>query len=103
MRPIDADALKREITDSGEDCTIANYVRHVLRETLDNVPTIDAVPVVRCRDCRHKKLDGPSTCKGIVNEFYCDEKLEWRYQYEGEPDILDWFCADGEAKTNAAD
>ena len=45
MRLIDADALKREITDSGEDSTIANYVRHVLRETLDNVPTINAVPV----------------------------------------------------------
>lgn len=73
------------------------------REIVEQAPTVDAEPVVRCRDCRHKKLDGPSACKSIVNEFYCDEKLEWRYQYEGEPDILDWFCADGEAKTNEVD
>lgn len=51
---------------------------------------------VKCRECKHKKLDGPSTCKSIISEFYCDEKLGWIYQYEGEPDILDWFCADGE-------
>lgn len=51
---------------------------------------------VKCRECKHKKLYRPSTCKTIVYEFYCDERLEWRYQCEGEPDILDWFCADGE-------
>ena len=95
MRLIDADALKEAMNYNGGCGICFRYV--------DNADTIDAAPVVRCRDCRHKKLDGPSTCKGIVNEFYCDAKLEWRYQYEGEPDILDWFCADGEANTNAVD
>lgn len=93
MRLIDADELIKSTQHAG-------FIR---RSEIEAAPTVDAVPVVRCRDCRHKKLDGPSTCKGIVNEFYCDAKLEWRYQYEGEPDILDWFCADGEVKTNAAD
>lgn len=73
-----------------------NRTRRAAQRVIAQLPAVDAVPVVRCRECKHKKLDGPSTGKSIVNEFYCDEKLEWRYQYEGEPDILDWFCADGE-------
>lgn len=58
---------------------------------------------VKCRDCKHMKLNGPSTCKSIVNEFYCDERMEWKYQYDGEPNILDWFCASGEAKDGGED
>lgn len=94
MRPIDADALKREITDSGEDCTIANYVRHVLRETLDNVPTIDAVLVVRCGMCKHW-----TACESEEND--CD--IYGVCNQIGRLTIFDWFCADGEAKTNEAD
>lgn len=93
MRLIDADELIRMIR--GEKIASAT-TKVMMLDAVEKSPTVDAAPVVRCRDCRHKKLDGPSSCKSIVNEFYCDEKLEWRYQYEGEPDILDWFCADGE-------
>lgn len=86
MRLIDCDTLKREITDSGEDCTIANYVRHVLRQTLDNVPTIDAVPVVRCRMCKHwtacETEDNDCYIYGVCNQI-------------GRLTIFDWFCADG--------
>ena len=52
--------------------------------------------LVRCRNCKHKKLDSPSLNASIVIEFYCDARAEWHYQYEGEPDIMNWFCADGE-------
>ena len=58
MRLIDADALRDELLGKyafteEEDC-IAYYI--------DNAPTIDAVPVVRCKDCiyyhkRHVLLD----------------------------------------------
>lgn len=89
MRLIDADALKNDLTRFYDNVVTA-------KQLIDEQPTVNVAPVVRCRDCKHKKLDGPSTCKSIINEFYCDEKLGWRYQYEGEPDILDWFCADGE-------
>lgn len=73
-----------------------NRTRRAAQRVIAQLPTVDAALIVRCRDCKHKKLDGPSTCKSIINKFYCDEKLGWCYQYEGEPDILDWFCADGE-------
>ena len=44
MRLIDADALIDELGISDEDI--------VFEEMLDDAPTIDAVPVVRCKDCR---------------------------------------------------
>lgn len=42
-RLIDADKLKRFILENG----------YVYANTLDTFPTIDAVPVVRCKDCKH--------------------------------------------------
>lgn len=42
MRPIDADKLPLDI----------------MPEDVDKAPTIDAVPVVRCRECKyHKPID----------------------------------------------
>lgn len=44
MRLIDADALIDELGISDEDI--------IFEEMLEDAPTIDAVPVVRCKDCR---------------------------------------------------
>lgn len=44
MRLIDADALIDELGISDEDI--------VFKEMLEDAPTIDAVPVVRCKDCK---------------------------------------------------
>ena len=51
MRLIDADALKRHEAD-----TYGAIEDVVYAEDIDNAPTIDAVPVVRCKDC--KRCDG---------------------------------------------
>ena len=45
MRLIDADALIDALGISDEDI--------VFKETLEDEPTIDAVPVVRCKDCTY--------------------------------------------------
>ena len=49
MRLIDADALKTirsiQSADYNSIETIQNWI--------DNAPTIDAVPVVRCKDCKY--------------------------------------------------
>ena len=62
MRLIDADALHEEISGLrvtvkgvryGKDllCELmTDYHKHIL-QAIDNSPTIDAVPVVRCKDC----------------------------------------------------
>ena len=55
MRLIDADALKTKAeTIQTIDCWhMRTEEQAVLVEHIDNAPTIDAVPVVRCKDCRH--------------------------------------------------
>lgn len=45
MRLIDADALVKALNESGVP------YRADVQEVLDAQPTIDAVPVVRCKDC----------------------------------------------------
>ena len=52
MRLIDADALKDKcyITINGVTIGRNNYV---MFHEIDDAPTIDAVQVVRCKDCRH--------------------------------------------------
>ena len=50
MRLIDADKLNLLLGISDRDI----YAKYML----DKMPTVDAVPVVRCRDCQHWKPTG---------------------------------------------
>ena len=68
-RLIDADALKTAFP-CGE------YVRtESVRATIDSMPTIDAVPVVRCKDCIyfHDYGDGVKNCWGDGGIFTKDD------------------------------
>lgn len=59
MRPIDADAIpyKRDIVVTERFPKFGGFngkmVYSVTKEEIDAMPTIDAVTVVRCRDCEH--------------------------------------------------
>ena len=60
MRLIDADALQRRICGAKcgceyEDC--GNEGDCGYDHFIFTAPTIDAVPVVRCRDCKHRGTD----------------------------------------------
>ena len=59
MRLIDADVTKRRVADTYFD-TLIPCVNHAL----DDSPTVDAVPVVRCRECDHGMpcVDGYVRC-----------------------------------------
>ena len=65
MRLIDADELELIVCD--EDCR--------LLEAIENAPTVDAVPVVRCKDCvvPHNKWTGCPMLNGAITppDFYC--------------------------------
>ena len=53
MRLIDADALKERairVSTVKEHC----YMKAVGTHEIDKAPTIDAVPVVRCKDCKYR-------------------------------------------------
>lgn len=53
MRLIDADKLERQEFDGEEAC-----FDYVDAEDIDNAPTVDAVEVVRCKDCYQSVVIG---------------------------------------------
>lgn len=83
MRLIDANALdlqNRVQTDMGGLCFIDD-----VEEAIEEVPTIDAVPVVRCKDCKFRKDVLDNGC------FLCNRKMIGMVR----PDD---FCSFGERK-----
>ena len=74
MRLIDAGKLERQEYWGNERC-----FDYVDAEDIDNAPTVDAVPVVRCKDCKHSWEDiGGLTCSHgvcvdcvVLGDFYC--------------------------------
>lgn len=55
MRLIDADALLRPISCYDPVKYTYEYGDVVTVQDIKSIPTIDAVPVVRCKDCEHFK------------------------------------------------
>ena len=88
MRLIDADDLAAKIMmeapdfmDGGSSITKAFILAMI--KTRNVTPTIDAVPVVRCKDCKHKEESVSPSWEAWCNRLHCGCDL-------------DWFCADGE-------
>lgn len=76
MRLIDADALRKAIEDDAESVGPGYGSRWHFIHTINNAPTIDAVPVVRCKDCKHSRNDElwhMRWCKGVTvkDEHFC--------------------------------
>ena len=90
---IDRQALKNKLK-QWDECDPYEFVE-IAFHAVDDAPTIDAVPVVRCGECKwygiyYAKKDGtpdkryrPSVC------------LRGKYAKRRDPD---WFCADGERR-----
>ena len=83
--------------DLDELMEIAEQQGHLTIDDILNAPTIDAVPVVRCGECKLRNQFG---CP-----MYYEEYLEWEEDGYLESDILchdhtsdDGFCDSGERK-----
>lgn len=86
MRLIDADALIDEIKHTLWDWDSVDGIMSstVLKQTIsdiNNMPTIDAVPIVRCKDCKHFDGSYPMCCRfeeTFESDGYCSfgEKME---------------------------
>ena len=72
MRLIDADWVLAhikpyELSDEDWSVTGGTAIR-LIHNAIDQAPTIDAVPVVRCKDCKKSELvpdfDGLYSCRG---------------------------------------
>ncbi len=82
MRIIDADQAKEIAEVSLGDI----FLQTAVKLLLDKTPTIDAVPVVRCKDCKHYEwnpFDGCDVCIHLG-----------RYVHAA------FSCIDGERKNN---
>lgn len=67
-------------------------------DALQDAQTVDAVPVVRCKDCRCFERQGEYN--GGISYGYC---YHWDYEQGGEPNMVDGndFCSYGERKDGA--
>ena len=83
MRTIDADKLERQEYWGNEQC-----FDYVDAEDIDNAPTVDAVPVVRGRDCKHYDM-------GVCLKIYSDGNA---HPAAWQPRRPEDFCSCGERK-----
>ena len=79
-RLIDANAFLKDILTAGIGKTIIEYSESDIGYMIRKRPTIDAVPVVRCRDCEHH------------NKPPCPMKLSFNWTEDND------FCSYGERK-----
>lgn len=96
MGLIDADAMMKHLenllcgncdTPRKEGwCDVCDYA--FLMNEMKKEPTVDAVEVVRCKDCKHNSLNR------IIGNAYCDLGIGI-YQ-------LDDYCSRGERKEDAS-
>ena len=69
MRLIDADALKEGLK---EKMYGHPFERTFLSGVVDSEPTIDAIHVVRCRECKHLGFCGDATNLEVMGFYgYC--------------------------------
>lgn len=93
MRLIDADELKGKAFADPDDGEYFVYCQDI-----DEAPTVDAVPVIRCRDCKHWHED-IGWCDIHSHFQYSDgefchpwESSDWKMF------PADYFCADGKRR-----
>lgn len=95
MRLIDADALKElivsnvyPIADAFNSRDYGMFWTGGIEKAIDEMPSIDAVPVVRCKDCKYAYITNDGECK------YCDIWFPVEAKYlDG-----DYYCASAERK-----
>lgn len=96
MRLIDADrAASIENLDQYSDLAAALGDVQTVRDILSDAPTIDAVPVVRCRECKRWDADPDSYGKDDGPKGKCLKTFEETYP--------DDFCSYGQRKDDAHD
>lgn len=93
MRLIDAEALG--VGRCSKDVLPAAYCAgwNGLINLIEQAPTVDAVPVVRCRDCRHYKEFRTKRHKQVMR--LCCRMGKYDMEYHVNPDD---FCSYGERK-----
>lgn len=90
MRLIDADWVLEhtkpyELSDEDWSVTGGTAIR-LIYNAINQAPTIDAVPVVRCRECKQGEIDDPD----FPDQYYCHAGCGWNNG--------GFYCSYGERK-----
>lgn len=98
MRLIDADVLTEGLCD-GEVKSGGDLLMALFKVVVDATPTVDAVPVCCCKDCKHRPTKQEKYVGGYDLEFpdkacpcCCRDPFYSWYPND------DWFCPRGERK-----
>lgn len=98
MMVIDADGLRRRIVAFCTGCSTTYLTVENIVMMINQADTVDAVPVVRCRDCiAFEEIGKHPTNKGGTPFGYC---YHWQYEQGMSPNEVDGddFCSYGERK-----
>ena len=93
MRLIDRDSLKHQIIETYEyefptaSGAFDEFVTKIIPNIINNAPTVDAVEVVRCKDCKH---NGTWQCHMEYDEYH--PEADMHRDMHGDDD----FCSYGE-------
>ena len=87
-RLIDANAFLKDILTAGIGKTIIEYSESDIGYMIRKRPTVDAVEVVRCRECKHCDPEN----------HHCDHPMSTAAPLSRKPDD---FCSYGERKEGA--
>ena len=87
-RLIDADAFLKDILTAGIGKTIIEYSESDIAYMIRKRPTVDAVEVVRCRECKHCDPEN----------YHCDHPMGTAAPLRRKHDD---FCSYGERKEGA--
>jgi len=101
MRLIDADKLESGEVIIPTENGGYEYVEVFYKDDVDNAPSVDAVEVVRCKDCIHKPRGTRNKHDMEFPDEICPCQCE-DYWYSWMPDD-DWFCANGERREDETD
>ena len=91
MRTIDADTAFGVLADYYHHSMPIQYM--ALKEALDRVPTVEAVPVIRCKGCIHRQPDEQKYMCMLTITEQCREV----YMRDGD------YCSHAERRTDEAD
>ena len=114
MRLSDIDAFRKDLglAERCEDCERDArecqydqiYTRMDFCGWLDDAEIIDAVPVVRCKDCKYRIVNEHYGERGYLKlKAYCDLDTGDPFELGRCAEDDNWFCADGERRTDEAD
>lgn len=105
VRLIDANRMKEHVAfqkdilaNMGKDMEeIGNLLVNMINEEIDLQPTVDAVPVVRCKDCKHRGFFRAMSCSNtgeMIVDFPENSRCPFVCGRLCMPD--DFFCPKGE-------